>query len=215
MQLPEKAVLRRYNALANDWTPLSRKPCWLSNAFHYKYNYMKRNRFAWFRLPILSTQIPSADNKLHCACDKSFADDLVSSRYCKRESNLCITIRWGFCGVSSICSSLIFPLIVGVRLSATFRSIWPLGWNSFGMVRNSADFGHFFSRLGTHSFWVESARNSRRKTRFLDASFGVLNLVEFGWFFALGSVWKFGGAASGRPSAWRRRQNNPPKRVYF
>ena len=108
MQLPEKAMLRRYNALANDWTPLSRKPCWLSNAFHCKDNYMKRNRFAWFRLPILSTQIPSADNKLHCACDKSFADDLVPSRYCKRESNLCITIRWGFCGVSSICSSLIF-----------------------------------------------------------------------------------------------------------
>ena len=109
MQLPEKAILRRYNALANDWTPLSRKPCWLSNAFHCKDNYMKRNRFAWFRLPILSTQIPSADNKLHCPCDKSFADDLVPSRYCKRESNLCITIRWGFCGVSSICSSLIFP----------------------------------------------------------------------------------------------------------
>ena len=111
MQLSEKIILRRYNALANDWTPLSRKPCWLSNAFHCRYNYMKRNRFAWFRLPILSTQIPSADNKLHCACDKSFADDLVPSRYCKRESDLCITIRWGFCGVSSICSSLIFPFL--------------------------------------------------------------------------------------------------------
>ena len=34
----------------------------------------------------------SADNKLNCACDKSFADDLVSSRCCKYESNLCITI---------------------------------------------------------------------------------------------------------------------------
>ena len=56
---------------------------------------------------MLSSQILSADNKLHYACDKSFADDLVPSRYCKCESNLCITIHWGFCGVFSICSSVV------------------------------------------------------------------------------------------------------------
>ena len=122
MQLPEKAVLRRYNALANDWTPLSRKPCWLSNAFHCKNNYMKRNRFAWFRLLVLSTKIPPADNKLHCSCDKSFADDLVPSRYCKCESNLCITIHWDFSGVSSICSSLV--LLFVYRRVASSLEIW-------------------------------------------------------------------------------------------
>ena len=128
MQLSEKIILRRYNALANDWTPLSRKPCWLSNAFHCKYNYMKRNRFAWFRLPLLSTQIPTADNKLHCACDKSFADDLVPSRYCKRESHLCMAIRWGFCGVSSICSSLIFQSDVVVGCALHSRIPYQIFW---------------------------------------------------------------------------------------
>ena len=108
MRLPEKVMLRRYHALDYDWTPLSRNPCWLSIAAHHYSIYMKRNRFAWFRLLMLSSKILSADYKLHCVCDKSFADDLVSSRYCKCESNLCITIHWGFCGVPSICSSLVF-----------------------------------------------------------------------------------------------------------
>ena len=73
---------------------------------------------------MFSSKSLSADNKLNCACDKSFADDLVSSRCCKYESNLCITIYWGFCGVSSICSSLNFQ-----QISANFR-------NSYNMWSN-------------------------------------------------------------------------------
>ena len=56
---------------------------------------------------MLSSKSLSADYRLKCACDKSFADDLVSSGCCKYESKLCLTIYWGFCRVSSICSSLI------------------------------------------------------------------------------------------------------------
>lgn len=61
---------------------------------------------------MFSSKSLSADHRLNCVCDKSFADDLVSSRCCKYESNLCITIYWGFCGVSSICSSLVLLLEV-------------------------------------------------------------------------------------------------------
>ena len=153
MRLSEKIIPRRYNPLANDWTPLSRKPCWLSNAFHCRYIYMKRNRFAWFRLPILSTQIPSADNKLQCACDKSFADDLVPSRYCKRESNLCITIRWGFCGVSSICSSLISIIICRMPWQSLELSVWA------DFERMSNGFWADFTRI---SKVVKSVRKSAR-----------------------------------------------------
>ena len=53
MPLSEKIIRRRYNALANDWTPLSRKPWWLSTAFHWGRDYVKRNRFpdfiGWYR----------------------------------------------------------------------------------------------------------------------------------------------------------------------
>ena len=174
MQLSEKIILRRYNALANDWTPLSRKPCWLSNAFHCKYNYMKRNRFAWFRLPLLSTQIPTADNKLHCACDKSFADDLVPSRYCKRESHLCMAIRWGFCGVSSICSSLIFQsdVVVGCALHSRipyqifweFPSSYPrveFPWFSSCFCRLWMWFMESHFHLSDSTLFTRISRNSR------------------------------------------------------
>ena len=105
MQLPEKAVLRGYNALANDWTPLSRKPCWLSIAFHCLRDYVKRNRFAWFHRLVSSSKNFPTHYKLSFVSDKSFADDLVASGYCKCESKLCLTIHWGFCRVPTICSS--------------------------------------------------------------------------------------------------------------
>ena len=38
--------------------------------------------------------------------DKSFADDLTESRYCKCESSLCVTIHWGSSWVFLICSHL-------------------------------------------------------------------------------------------------------------
>ena len=107
MQLSEKIILRRYNALANDWTPLSRKPCWLSIAFHCLRDYVKRNRFSWFHRLVTSSKNYPTHHMLHLVGDKSFADDLVASGYCKYESNLCVTIYWDFCRVPSICSSLI------------------------------------------------------------------------------------------------------------
>ena len=107
MQLSEKIILRRYNALANDWTPLSRKPCWLSIAFHCLRDYVKRNRFSWFHRLVTSLKNYPTHHMLHLVGDKSFADDLVASGYCKCESNLCVTIHWDFCRVPSICSSLI------------------------------------------------------------------------------------------------------------
>ena len=107
MRLPEKTMPRRYNALANDWTPLSRKPCWLSIAFHCLRGYVKRNRLSWFHRLVPSSKIFPTQHKLSFAGDKSFADDLVASGYCKCESNLCVTIHWDFCRVPSICSSLI------------------------------------------------------------------------------------------------------------
>ena len=112
MQLSEKIILRRYNALANDWTPLSRKPCWLSIAFHCLRGYVKRNRFSWFHRLVISLKIYPTHHRLHLAGDKSFADDLVASGYCKHESNLCVTICWDFCRVPSICSSLIQVLLL-------------------------------------------------------------------------------------------------------
>ena len=54
---------------------------------------------SWFRRLIPSLKIPSANRNIRCACGKSFTDDLVASGYCKRESKLCLTIRWGFCRV--------------------------------------------------------------------------------------------------------------------
>ena len=54
---------------------------------------MKRNRVSLISLADAFDKESSADHKLHCALDKSFADDLVASGYCKCESNLCITIH--------------------------------------------------------------------------------------------------------------------------
>ena len=87
MRLPEKVMLRRYHALDYDWTPLSRNPCWLSNAAHHYSIYMKRNRFAWFHLRYYRQRFCEY-HKLRCCSDKSFADDLVESGYCKCESSL-------------------------------------------------------------------------------------------------------------------------------
>ena len=106
MGLPEKVIPRRYHALDNDWTPLSRNPGWLSNAAHRFRHYMKRNRFAWFhRLVTYRQKLLPTNYKLIDDCDKSFADDLVASRYCKHESSLCATICWDFSCVPTICSS--------------------------------------------------------------------------------------------------------------
>ena len=127
MRLSEKKIPRRYNALANDWTPLSRKPCWLSIAFHCLRGYVKRNRFAWFHRLVISSKIIPTHHKWHLVGDKSFADDLVASGYCKYESNLCVTIYWDFCRVPSICSSLISDIYFAMarpRGSHFFRRGW-------------------------------------------------------------------------------------------
>ena len=124
MQLSEKIILRRYNALANDWTPLSRKPCWLSIAFHCLRDYVKRNRFSWFQRLVTSSKNYPTHHKISFASDKSFADDLVASGYCKCESNLCVTIHWDFCRVPSICSSLIQLL----NSSCGYRLRYSLWW---------------------------------------------------------------------------------------
>ena len=54
---------------------------------------------SWFRRLVPSLKISPANRNIRCACGKSFTDDLVASGYCKRESKLCLTIRWGFCRV--------------------------------------------------------------------------------------------------------------------
>ena len=87
MPLSEKTMRRRYHALDYDWTPLSRNPCWLSNAAHHYSIYMKRNRFALFHLRYYRQRFCEY-HKLRCCFDKSFADDLVESGYCKCESSL-------------------------------------------------------------------------------------------------------------------------------
>ena len=115
MGLPEKVIPRRYHALDNDWTPLSRNPGWLSNAAHRFRHYMKRNRFAWFhRLVTYRQKLLPTNYKLIDDCDKSFADDLVASRYCKHESSLCATICWDFSCVPTICSSFSSNLKAGI-----------------------------------------------------------------------------------------------------
>ena len=122
MQLAEKLILRRYHALDNDWTPLSRNPCWLSNAAHHFHAYMKRNRFVWFhRLVIYRQKLLPTNYKLTRGNDKSFADDLVESGYCKCESSLCATIHWDFSRVATICSSL-FWIVIG-DLSSSQSSV--------------------------------------------------------------------------------------------
>ena len=61
---------------------------------------------AWFqRLVIYRQKLMPTNYKLIGECDKSFADDLVASRYCKHESSLCATICWDFSCVPTICSS--------------------------------------------------------------------------------------------------------------
>ncbi len=118
MQLAEKLILRRYHALDNDWTPLSRNPCWLSNAAHHFHAYMKRNRFVWFhRLVNYRQKLLPTNYKLMRGNDKSFADDLVESGYCKCESSLCATIHWDFSRVATICSSLFWIVNGGLSSS--------------------------------------------------------------------------------------------------
>ena len=106
MLLPEKVIQRRYHALDHDWTPLSRNPCWLSNAFHCLRDYVKRNRPSLISSADTFAKESFSNHKLHCAGDKSIADDFGASRYCKCESSLCATIHWGFSCVPTICSSL-------------------------------------------------------------------------------------------------------------
>ena len=63
---------------------------------------------AWFqRLVIYRQKLMPTNHKLTGGFDKSFADDLVASRYCKHESSLCATICWDFSCVPTICSSSI------------------------------------------------------------------------------------------------------------
>ena len=95
-----------YHLLDYDWTPLSRNPCWLSNAFHCLRDYVKRNRPSLISSADTFAKESFSNHKLHCAGDKSIADDFGASRYCKCESSLCATIHWGFSCVPTICSSL-------------------------------------------------------------------------------------------------------------
>ena len=106
MRLAEKPMPRSYHALDHDWTPLSRNPCWLSNAFHCLRDYVKRNRPSLISSADTFAKESFSNHKLHCAGDKSIADDFGASRYCKCESSLCATIHWGFSCVPTICSSL-------------------------------------------------------------------------------------------------------------
>ena len=156
MQLSEKIILRRYNALANDWTPLSRKPCWLSIAFHCLRDYVKRNRFSWFHRLVTSSKNYPTHHMLHLVGDKSFADDLVASGYCKYESNLCVTIYWDFCRVPSICSSLIQFIIARRSTTKLFLRLQKVTQRF--EVRLILKFYFFSTRGSTHSqvlffFW--------------------------------------------------------------
>ena len=99
-------MFRSYRAVGHDWTPLSRNPCWLSNAFHCLRDYVKRNRPSLISSAGTFDKEISSNHKLNCAGDKSIADDFGASRYCKCESSLCATIHWGFSCVPTICSSL-------------------------------------------------------------------------------------------------------------
>ena len=141
MQLAEKLILRRYHALDNDWTPLSRNPCWLSNAAHHFHAYMKRNRFVWFhRLVNYRQKLLPTNYKLMRGNDKSFADDLVESGYCKCESSLCATIHWDFSRVATICSSLFWIVNGGLSSSSELGRppIFLRAYTAYLDVRNSA-----------------------------------------------------------------------------
>ena len=60
----------------------------------------------WFHRLVTNRQkLLPTNHKLTGGSDKSFADDLVASRYCKHESSLCATICWDFSCVPTICSS--------------------------------------------------------------------------------------------------------------
>ena len=79
---------------------------------------------AWFHRLVIYRQILMPTNhKLHGGCDKSFADDLVTSRYCKHESSLCATICWDFSLVITICSSFSGPTLRALLLT-TYCSQW-------------------------------------------------------------------------------------------
>ena len=59
----------------------------------------------WFhRLVIYRQKLLPTNHKLMHEIDKSFADDLVASRYCKHASSLCATSCWDFSCVPTICS---------------------------------------------------------------------------------------------------------------
>ena len=63
---------------------------------------------SWFqRLVNYRQKLLPTNYKLIGESDKSFADDLVASRYCKHESILCDTICWDSSCVPTICSSLL------------------------------------------------------------------------------------------------------------
>ena len=133
MGLPEKVIPRRYHALDYDWTPLSRNPCWLSNAVHRIQPYMRRNRPCLISsVGSLSTnRLLSTTPKLMAGCDKSLVDDLVQTGYCKRESSLCTTRRWGLSRVPMICSFL-FPM--PVIKAPSFRAL-ALEFGAFFLFR--------------------------------------------------------------------------------
>ena len=70
---------------------------------------------SWFQRLVIYRQILMPTNhKLTGGCDKSFADDLVASRYCKHESSLCATICWDFSCVPTICSSIFWVILVAI-----------------------------------------------------------------------------------------------------
>ena len=50
MQLAEKLIARSYHLLDDDWTPLSRNPCWLSRDVHHRRRYKTSIRSWPFRM---------------------------------------------------------------------------------------------------------------------------------------------------------------------
>ena len=103
---------------------------------------------AWFqRLVIYRQKLLPTDHKLIGECDKSFADDLVASRYCKHESSLCATICWDFSCVPSICSSLfrnlLKPVLLVLPVKEQFHENTYISWNCslffFGYLSITSD----------------------------------------------------------------------------
>ena len=82
---------------------------------------------SWFqRLVNYRQKLLPTNYKLTRGNDKSFADDLVESGYCKCESSLCATIHWDFSRVATICSSLFWNVLAAywIHLGSVGRQIF-------------------------------------------------------------------------------------------